>query len=141
MEVMIEFDRIGHRINLLFFSRHSDGKITVVKPVDVVYCTEEEGSEIKPTLKLNYDPQLLQSIAEECSRLGIKTDSDHKIAGTLEATKYHLEDCRKLLKLPGPGIGIKTTYVCKHCGCTDEKACPGGCYWVMPNVCSRCADK
>jgi hypothetical protein len=28
---------------------------------------------------------------------------------------------------------------CRHCGCTDDRACPGGCCWVGPNLCSRCA--
>ena len=27
---------------------------------------------------------------------------------------------------------------CRSCGCTDEKACPGGCYWVDPDLCSSC---
>lgn len=28
---------------------------------------------------------------------------------------------------------------CVRCGCTDDRACPGGCSWVVPNVCSQCA--
>lgn len=28
---------------------------------------------------------------------------------------------------------------CRVCGCTDERACPGGCEWVEPDLCSRCA--
>lgn len=27
---------------------------------------------------------------------------------------------------------------CRVCGCTDERACPGGCTWVEPDLCSRC---
>ena len=27
------------------------------------------------------------------------------------------------------------------CGCTDDHACPGGCSWVAPEVCSRCTDR
>lgn len=30
---------------------------------------------------------------------------------------------------------------CSVCGCTDDCACPGGCYWVADGLCSRCADK
>ena len=30
---------------------------------------------------------------------------------------------------------------CKYCGCTENKACLGGCYWIKPSVCSKCADK
>ncbi len=29
---------------------------------------------------------------------------------------------------------------CAVCGCTDDCACPGGCYWVADNLCSRCSD-
>lgn len=28
---------------------------------------------------------------------------------------------------------------CRRCGCTDARACPGGCSWVEKNLCSRCA--
>jgi len=31
--------------------------------------------------------------------------------------------------------------VCRVCGCTWNNACPGGCYWVEPDLCSRCAEK
>ena len=30
---------------------------------------------------------------------------------------------------------------CRVCGCTDDMACPGGCYWVEPDLCSRCAER
>ena len=30
---------------------------------------------------------------------------------------------------------------CVICGCTDDNACEGGCYWVYPNLCSACAEK
>lgn len=28
---------------------------------------------------------------------------------------------------------------CRSCGCTDERACPGGCTWVEADLCSACA--
>ncbi|MBF6560506.1 MAG: hypothetical protein IVW56_09465 [Candidatus Binataceae bacterium] len=28
---------------------------------------------------------------------------------------------------------------CRICGCTDERTCAGGCHWVAPGLCSRCA--
>jgi hypothetical protein len=27
---------------------------------------------------------------------------------------------------------------CHKCGCTDDNACEGGCWWVGPELCSRC---
>jgi hypothetical protein len=37
----------------------------------------------------------------------------------------------------GPQLKIQR---CIGCGCTDDRACPGGCYWVgkNPPVCSAC---
>ncbi len=29
---------------------------------------------------------------------------------------------------------------CRKCGCTDNRACPGGCWWVEPDLCSACAN-
>ena len=30
---------------------------------------------------------------------------------------------------------------CKICGCTNDKACDGGCWWVAEELCSKCANK
>lgn len=30
---------------------------------------------------------------------------------------------------------------CRICGCSDSAACPGGCIWYAPNLCSRCVKK
>jgi hypothetical protein len=30
---------------------------------------------------------------------------------------------------------------CRICGCTDNKACEGGCSWVEPDLCSACLIK
>jgi DNA polymerase III sliding clamp (beta) subunit (PCNA family) len=27
---------------------------------------------------------------------------------------------------------------CRKCGCTDARACKGGCYWVEPDLCNQC---
>lgn len=46
---------------------------------------------------------------------------------------------RKLLKISDGG-----ERVCVYCGCTDSKACPGGCSWILQHkptlsgVCSSC---
>lgn len=28
---------------------------------------------------------------------------------------------------------------CRVCGCTDKEPCVDGCWWVKPDLCSRCA--
>lgn len=30
--------------------------------------------------------------------------------------------------------------VCVICGCDDLHACPGGCHWVQPDLCSACVE-
>ena len=42
---------------------------------------------------------LFKALADALDQQGIKTEMDAKIEGKFEATKYHLEDLRKLLKL------------------------------------------
>jgi len=27
---------------------------------------------------------------------------------------------------------------CRICGCTDSKACEGGCSWATPGICTKC---
>ncbi len=34
---------------------------------------------------------------------------------------------------------VRTEPVCRVCGCTEDNACQGGCYWVEPELCSACA--
>ncbi len=55
------------------------------------------------------------------------------VAGTLdEAPTWATRLC--LL-----GIFIDSARACRVCGCcTEERACPGGCEWIEPDLCSRC---
>lgn len=38
-----------------------------------------------------------------------------------------------------PNVVSTVKWTCTVCGCTDDRACPGGCSWYRPNLCSRCA--
>lgn len=38
-------------------------------------------------------------------------------------------------------FNLNNPATCRVCGCTDDHACPGGCYWVKPDLCSRCAEE
>lgn len=38
-------------------------------------------------------------------------------------------------------VRIAILQVCRVCGCTEDHSCPGGCYWVGPDICSACARK
>lgn len=56
---------------------------------------------ITPTLELSKGTlnALLKCLLEFANNENIRTDSEEKITGKLEATLYHLEDLRSLLKL------------------------------------------
>jgi hypothetical protein len=59
-------------------------------------------------------------------------------------------DCTgDLSMLPVPAAAVKRVrerdrakasgeQVCRVCGCSDRDACPGGCAWVAPDLCSAC---
>ena len=61
----------------------------------------EEGVEPSaPTARIPNDavPLLLQALSD----MGLRTDRDAKLEGTLEATRYHLEDVRAIAGLVAP---------------------------------------
>lgn len=53
-------------------------------------------------LKIPYmlGDQVLKAMAEELAKQGVKVESEHKVHGLLEAQTRHLNDLRKMLKLP-----------------------------------------
>lgn len=44
-----------------------------------------------------------------------------------------------IASLPLPDLAPIGIRACRVCGCTDDCACPGGCSWVAPDLCSSCA--
>ncbi len=38
-------------------------------------------------------------------------------------------------------IAAGNEHRCRDCGCSESRACDGGCVWATPNLCSRCARK
>jgi len=86
--------------DIYIYQRVGD-KILLAKPVEFVYEEIDEGKLCDPTLRLSYSfaHEFLTAFAEALDGEGIKTNKDAKIEGILEATRYHLEDCRALLNL------------------------------------------
>jgi hypothetical protein len=39
----------------------------------------------------------------------------------------------------GPDLASVKLRACRECGCTEQSACEGGCYWVDEDLCSKCA--
>jgi len=100
MKVKIYKNPYKDIIEFLIYDERN-GKRYIAQPVKLIFKEWKEGEEIKPTLEIGgfFEGEFLEALAEALDEKGIKTDKDAKIEGILEATKYHLEDLRKLLKL------------------------------------------
>jgi len=74
--------------------------VAVAQPMKLEFKEVKKEDKIEePTLRLSCSikDEFLKAMAEALDKEGIKTENDFKIQGLLEATKYHLEDMRKIV--------------------------------------------
>ena len=76
-------------------------KILICKPVELEWKEHEEGKYMEPTFKLGgyMTGPFLKAFATAAKKNGMNPADDLRMEGELKATKYHLEDMRKLLKV------------------------------------------
>lgn len=99
MKVRIYSNPWDNTTNIAFLVQ-KNGQWHIAKPVELVFEPIEDGTmNIPPTIMLSSEVahEFLTGLAQALDDRGIKTDSDAKLQGTLEATKFHLEDMRGLL--------------------------------------------
>lgn len=98
-----EMDGLG-----FYFLRYSDhdtkrevGRVNSEGYLEFEKLKEGYSEKTKPTFFISgyFQQDFLKAVLEHMENKGFKTDKDAKIEGTLIATRYHLEDLRKLLKL------------------------------------------
>lgn len=98
-----EFEWAG--IGIYITARNENGQRFVVKPLNMTFetLTPTGGLAIEPTIRLDeYQAKtFLDSLANELIRLGYAPDAIKAKAGELEATRYHLEDMRRMV------LGVK----------------------------------
>lgn len=77
-----------------------------------------------------------------CSNCGVAVDvatgdgiAASELPGSGDLIRDQIEEL--LARLP-EGVVPETFDECAGCGCTDDRACPGGCYWVAEGLCSSC---
>lgn len=77
------------------------GKIYVAKPVEFIFEEYIPAKYAEPTIKLSHEfaAPFMQAMADELRKNGIRTKQDEINEGELVATKHHLSDLRKLLKI------------------------------------------
>jgi len=90
-----DLDKLGYSI---YIFRKFEDNIEVLGADGIVTSHKRGKASVNPTLYLDSD--MLKPLAEALDNIGIRTDKDAKIEGKFEAQNYHLEDLRRLLKLP-----------------------------------------
>jgi hypothetical protein len=85
--------------------------------------------------KLRRKAELFRRAASQPTEGGRRTDS------LLVAMAERLE--RAIDGAPAPAgtateEGQGAPRRCRICGCTDERPCAGGCFWVAADLCSNC---
>lgn len=102
MEINIYEDFATQTVKILFFDMTVRPKrIFNLYTGDVLEVNEGEMIPDSFAMKVpsHMVDSLFKSLAEHLSERGVKTKNDSLIEGQLDATKYHLEDLRKLLKI------------------------------------------
>ncbi len=83
----------------IYFGFEDNKGLNIAKPVKLEYNRIDEGGEAKPTFLIprGVASNFLEAILGAIEDQGIKPESTSKTEGLLEATKYHLEDMRKIV--------------------------------------------
>lgn len=64
---------------------------------------------------------------------------DNERGSFVDESKEELEgESEKIVQL---NTNVPPDRTCSVCGCTPDRACPGGCFWVKENLCSSCASE
>ena len=87
---VIFFRNVG--INREFFNFYN-GESEIIEP------NNEISKKFIMSIPSYLSQEFLQRLVEILDKKGIKSENDNLMKGKLDATKYHLEDLRKLLKL------------------------------------------
>ena len=83
-------------LRIYYYEKTPNGKLRFLDGKDWVEHTEGAGD---PPHALYIGVSDVQDFLKQVESLGVKTDATSKVEGKLEATQYHLEDMRTLLKL------------------------------------------
>ena len=102
MKTYLQWSDFGHSLDILFTYEREGADPIVVQPVLFERKVTPAEGLWKPTFSLNGRDarDFLKAIVEFADQNQIKPDSNAKLEGKLQATQYHLEDLRHLLKIP-----------------------------------------
>ena len=58
-----------------------------------------------------------------------------------ETQEFVVATAERMFDTDGCSLVIDQAMACRTCGCTDDRACAGGCSWVEADLCSSCAPR
>lgn len=94
---------------------------------EFIEALRDGANAIEQTDKLQKAFALACRFLEDCNFIDPPLEDAEELEGHNNWQKYFLER-------------VESEPVCRVCGCTQDNACPGGCYWVEPDLCSKCAE-
>lgn len=107
---------------------------------ELVHETVERNAKVKRTnpLQEKHDQLIADCYAAEEIELAAAL-SMIQAAHCSRVLHWILEDLMQSMADMFPIIQLNQA--CRNCGCTNERACEGGCDWVEFDLCSRCASQ
>lgn len=103
IEVFTQSVDYAGELNFYIFGEEPSGKRSICTDIaKMEFTMYEEGTPTEPTFTLRHGvtKPFLQAMANELSKLGVKAEGEPVLENELVATKYHLEDMRKLVFEP-----------------------------------------
>ena len=94
LQVFVKAHPWSDGFDVYVLSKRSDGNFILNGDV---WSEAKEGDEHKPTFRLT--SEMAKLLTEALLSKGVRPDEESRNEGRLEATRYHLEDLRKMLKL------------------------------------------
>lgn len=82
--------------------------------------------------------KLITKVATDCAIYCMEVAQTDEMVG-----EDYMEGARqsgyKIAAIFGINLSAIGIAACEKCGCTDDNACQGGCFWIQPGLCSACA--
>lgn len=94
IEIHATYDMVSDQVSIFIVDKKGDRR-WIAEPI--VFKEVEEGLRYSPTIYMEKDG--LKTLANELDGMDITPTSQFAQKGELVATKYHLEDMRKLAKV------------------------------------------
>lgn len=98
MKVKLYIEPALNTLNMIFYD-DINGKRKIASPLKFHFNEPKDGDIVEPTFSIPeiLSKELLQSLADELFKLGIKPLSQLPLENEMAAVKYHLEDMRNLV--------------------------------------------